>query len=87
MLGDLVSVYHELNQQKLSIEKRLDELKSRIKEQVAIGETTVGDYKITRTQTERRSLDSDKVLLLIGKDNYIKCEKVTQYETLKITRP
>ena len=78
--------YLELKKQESSVVKELELLKKEIRELYSLGDTEVGDIKVSRSMRTRIDIDKEKVLIRLGVEAFQECEKISEYEVLVVKR-
>ena len=78
--------YLELKKQESSVVKELESLKKEIRELYSLGDTEVGDIKVSRSMRTRIDIDKEKVLIRLGVEAFQECEKISEYEVLVVKR-
>lgn len=78
--------YLELKKQEAEITKQLNLIKREIRESLPIGDTEMGDIKVSRALRIRIDIDKESVLMKLGEKGYKECEKATEYEVVTVKR-
>ena len=66
------------------LDKKIEEVKSILKNKYEIGTHKAGDIEITIEQLERESVSKKAVMDVFGVGAYDKVKTVTQYKTIKL---
>ena len=83
---ELLEKYLEQKKIEAEAQKKLKELKKQIQAEFAMGEFEVDGVKVTRASRIRIDLDKERVLMKLGQEAYMDCEKATEYEVITVKR-